>query len=248
MIFVLADYRLGYYINRPSGDRYFPAKGRQQFIVHPNFVDHEDRGKRLNRGATGAYEDAVLEVVKHVTRNYRTTFDRVVWGQGEGGYGAVRIAMNHPYLFVGAATQSAMLNLQLAAEPNLRAELNAKNPEFFDVFGSGTWSLDGLPTTATKALHLQMLDDHDPISALERMRLPIPVYMEVTREDIKYNEWVYNGTVDMCEQMAAMKLPGKVGVNSHDNWMVNFGKVLYFLQDTLDGTFFGEPPDCSILS
>ena len=68
LMIVLADYRSSFYSNRNGGsETYFPQKGDS--IITFNFTnflqDFDDRAKRLLEGATGSYEDAVLEGISH---------------------------------------------------------------------------------------------------------------------------------------------------------------------------------------
>jgi S-formylglutathione hydrolase FrmB len=59
-----------------------------------------------------------------------------------GGYGAIKLALQHPSIFLGAAAQRAQLNVGMYSSnfSEYRTELNKDYPELFDVFGSGKTS------------------------------------------------------------------------------------------------------------
>lgn len=74
----------------------------------------------LNSSANGRYEDAVLELVAHVDRGYRTLAapaHRAVAGKSSGGYGALALGMRHPDTFGGLACLSGDIYFEACFRP-----------------------------------------------------------------------------------------------------------------------------------
>ena len=100
----------------------------------------------VNSPYTGKYEDYILEVVRHVDANYRTephSSGRIIAGGSMGGYGALRLGLQHPEQFGAVAAlspgdldpETRHLNHQLRIpiyESILGAETSAK-------LGDGLW-------------------------------------------------------------------------------------------------------------
>jgi S-formylglutathione hydrolase FrmB len=234
---VLADYRRGYYTDRGGGpEPYFPAS------------DFGDRAKRLLQGSTGAYESAVIPVIMYVEKNYPTTFDRVLLGQGMGGYGAVKLAIKNPSIFLGAASQSGHLNLQMYSDmyPKISQTFNMDYPEVFDVFGPGTFNLNTgpypLPQNASVAFNDSYLTQHNPTYLLQD---DAQIYIEVETPD-KTNPLIFNSTVQFCAQMVSKKVPGATYVNSDGQRTLSLGRVFAFLSQAVDELVI-SPPDCTVL-
>jgi len=234
LILVMADFRSSFYVNR--------AAGQQTYFPEQNFGD---RAKRLLKGATGSYEDAILQVVKYVDSNYPTTFNRVIFGQQMGGYGAIKVALNNPFVFVGAASQSGYLNPKIFIDyfSQYREQLNNEFPSIFDVFGRGTFSMGSsgeykLPIDGNQAFNQTFVVLNDPTLMVTSSGSPIPIYVEVGVLEIT-NPAIYNGTKNFCQKLADKKSSGEAYLFSDDGtflaWTMNLGYVLLWLSKVLTG-------------
>ncbi len=96
-------------------------------------------------GPLGRYEDAVVQdLVAQMDATYRTIpsrAGRVLFGVSMGGYGALRIAFEHPGVFGAVATHSAMLLQQIpTAEAGARGgQMRAFNAAFGDPIDAALW-------------------------------------------------------------------------------------------------------------
>lgn len=71
-------------------------------VVMPDASTRYGGSQYLNSTATGNYEDHILELVEYIDENYPTSRDaasRAVMGHSSGGYGALRLGMQHPGVF-----------------------------------------------------------------------------------------------------------------------------------------------------
>jgi len=235
LIIVLADFRSSFYTNRGAGP--------QSYYPEQNFGD---RAKRMLKGATGDYEDAILQVVKYVDSNYPTSFNRVVFGQEMGGYGAVKVALNNPFVFIAAASQSGYLNPLLFGDmfSQYRELLNNQFPSIFDVYGYGSFSSSTtgefkLPTDPSQAFNLSFVAVNDPVVLATPTGSLIPVFMEVGSLEIT-NPAVYNGTKNFCQIMTNKKSSGEAylyssGDGTPSSWVLNLGYILLWLGNILNG-------------
>ena len=173
----------GYYVDRNAGaEGYYP----------PN----DQPGAPLRKGATGAYEQALVEVVDAIeTGGYPVetgpSARRFALGQSMGAYGAVRIALDPdlPVSFSGVAAQSGFFdpsgfinNYNL----NIFSTLLQTAPEVFDVFGFGVPSLftiltvPGFLDDPGNFFDLDFIADHDPIQLASQPGGPLPpMHLEV---------------------------------------------------------------------
>ena len=100
------------------------AGGRMQpmIVAMPDCVTHLGGSQYINSGATGRYEDYLIdEIVPFVDACFRTraTRDaRAILGKSSGGYGAVIQAMRHPEIFGLAASHSGDMHFEWCYKPD----------------------------------------------------------------------------------------------------------------------------------
>jgi len=253
MIIVLADFREGFYTDRigmEAPHNYFPAS------------DFGDRAKRLLKGSTGAYERAIIQVVKYVENNYPTTFNRVIMGQEIGGYGAVKMAIKYPSIFVGAAAQSGYLSPKMFYDNygSVSQTLNDEFPSVFDVFGPGTFT-EGtqgqrtdktftLPTDPDQAFQEMYLVTNDPVQLAAKAGATVPIYLEVGAQESS-NPLTYSATKNLC---LALQKEGNLGESyiydgdaAPSDWVLELGYIVGWLAKVADGN---NPPviNCTVFA
>jgi len=95
-----------------------------------------------NSSLYGNYEDYIAEdLITFIDENFRTLAEpsyRAIMGHSMGSYGAFKIALKHPELFIGVAGHSGPLNIEMLdlLIPDLKAE-NGQNPPFNWAPGAG---------------------------------------------------------------------------------------------------------------
>ncbi|HVF38501.1 MAG TPA: alpha/beta fold hydrolase [Gemmatimonadaceae bacterium] len=84
---------------------------REMIVVTPNARNAYEGSFYANSPLTGNWEDFIVrDLVEHMDRKYRTIRSRAgrgIAGHSMGGYGALRIAMNHPDRFSAVYSLSA---------------------------------------------------------------------------------------------------------------------------------------------
>ena len=82
----------------------------EMILVMPDCLTRYGGSQYLNSGATGRYQDHLIEeLVPHVDRRFRTLADRAhrgVAGKSSGGYGALVLGMKHSGVFGAVASHS----------------------------------------------------------------------------------------------------------------------------------------------
>lgn len=90
-------------------------------LVLPDCLTRYGGSQYINSGATGRYEDyLVQEVLPFVDRTYRTAADRncrAVVGKSSGGYGAIMLAIRQPSIFGLVASHSGDMYFELCYKP-----------------------------------------------------------------------------------------------------------------------------------
>lgn len=79
------------------------GKIKEMIVVMPDCMTKYGGSQYMNSTGTGRYEDYLIkELIPYIDSLYRTIprgESRAVCGKSSGGYGAVTLAMKHPYLF-----------------------------------------------------------------------------------------------------------------------------------------------------
>lgn len=78
------------------------GRARPMILVMPDAVTRFGGSQYLNSTATGRYQDYLLELVEWVDRSFPTIPERearAVAGKSSGGFGALRLGMDHPEVF-----------------------------------------------------------------------------------------------------------------------------------------------------
>lgn len=85
------------------------GQSRPMILVFPDCFTRFGGSQYINSPAVGNYADYLLELVEHVDATFRTKANRdfrAVAGKSSGGYGALRLGMQHPEVFSCIADQS----------------------------------------------------------------------------------------------------------------------------------------------
>ena len=94
---------------------------RPMIVVMPDCLTRLGGSQYINSGATGRYEDHLVEeLVPWIDGSYRTLASRdcrAVMGKSSGGYGALMLAMRHPDVFGLTASHSGDLYFELCYKP-----------------------------------------------------------------------------------------------------------------------------------
>ncbi len=97
------------------------GKVRPLIAVLPDASTRYGGSQYRNSGATGRYEDHILELVEYIDGQYRTLPDRnfrAVAGKSSGGYGATWLGMHHPEVFGLVADHSGDKYFELCYKPD----------------------------------------------------------------------------------------------------------------------------------
>jgi putative tributyrin esterase len=175
-------------------------------------------------GPEGRYEDMVTrDLVAHVDATYRTVAKRAgraLFGVSMGGYGALRMALEHPDLFAAAATHSAMLleAIPTQQEGAGRWQMTAFHRAFGDPIDAGLWR-------ASDPLRLAL--SADPKTAPR-------LYFDCGSED-RYG--LFAGNRDLHERLAARGVAHEFALHPGDHGYAYvatvIGRSLRFLGDAL---------------
>jgi poly(3-hydroxybutyrate) depolymerase len=82
----------------------------------------------VNSDATGNYEDFVQELVTWSDSQFRTNGQRGVAGKSSGGFGAVRLALNHPDIFHAFASHAGDMYFEYCYKPDFPKVVNGLAP------------------------------------------------------------------------------------------------------------------------
>ncbi len=101
---------------------------RPMIVVLPDAFTRYGGSQYLNSPAVGRYQDYLLEIVEHIDANYRTLADRehrAATGFSSGGYGAWRLALDHPETFGLIADHSGDKYFEFCYRPEFPRFLEA---------------------------------------------------------------------------------------------------------------------------
>lgn len=100
-------------------------------VVLPDCFTRYGGSQYLNSGATGRYEDYVIdEIIPWVDAHYRTLATpqaRGVFGKSSGGYGSMILGMRHPEVFGALACHSGDMFFELCYAPDFPKMCNRVN-------------------------------------------------------------------------------------------------------------------------
>lgn len=100
-------------------------------VVLPDGRSRYGTGQYLDSPAVGRYQGFVLDQVEYVDRHYRTIADRgarAVLGKSSGGFGALRLGMDHPDVFAYVADHSGDKGFEWCYRPDVGRFLD-RNPD-----------------------------------------------------------------------------------------------------------------------
>jgi enterochelin esterase-like enzyme len=95
---------------------------RPMMVVLPDAFTRLGGSQYINSGATGAYQDYLVEIVQWADQTLRTIpakSARAVAGKSSGGYGALRAGMDHPSVFGLVADHSGDKYFEMCYGPTL---------------------------------------------------------------------------------------------------------------------------------
>jgi S-formylglutathione hydrolase FrmB len=100
-------------------------------VVLPDCFTRYGGSQYINSGATGRYEDYVIdEIIPWVDAHYRTLTtpqSRGVFGKSSGGYGSMILGMRHPEVFGALACHSGDMFFDLCYAPDFPKACNRFN-------------------------------------------------------------------------------------------------------------------------
>ncbi len=111
----------------PEMAEYLIAAGKMQeaIIVFPDCMTRYGGSQYVDSPATGSYETYLIdEVIPFIDKTLSTLADRqhrAIAGKSSGGFGALRLAMNHPDTFAAVACHSGDMAFELCYKPNFPA-------------------------------------------------------------------------------------------------------------------------------
>src|SRR6185437_14228988 len=105
-------------------ERLYAAGMPHAIVVLPDCFTRYGGSQYINSGATGRYEDYVIdEIIPWVDAHYRTLAtpqSRGVFGKSSGGYGSMILGMRHPETFGALACHSGDMFFELCYAPIFR--------------------------------------------------------------------------------------------------------------------------------
>jgi putative esterase len=112
-------------------ERLYAAGMPHAIVVLPDCFTRYGGSQYINSGATGRYEDYVIdEVIPWVDAHYRTLAtpqSRGVFGKSSGGYGSMILGMRHPEVFGALACHSGDMLFELCYAPDFPKMCNCVN-------------------------------------------------------------------------------------------------------------------------
>ncbi len=112
-------------------ERLYAAGMPHAIVVLPDCFTRYGGSQYINSGATGRYEDYVIdEVIPWVDAHYRTLAtpqSRGVFGKSSGGYGSMILGMRHPEVFGALACHSGDMFFELCYAPDFPKACNRFN-------------------------------------------------------------------------------------------------------------------------
>jgi putative tributyrin esterase len=145
-------------------------------------------------GPEGRFEDLIVkDAPAWADAHYRTLpgrAGRALWGVSMGGYGALRIALQHPETFCAVATHSAML----LESPPTAAE------------GAGSWQLNAFHKAFGDPIDPVLWRASDPLVLAETAdpKTTPAVYLDCGSED-RYG--LFRGNSEMHRRLEARRVP-----------------------------------------
>ena len=112
-------------------ERLYAAGMPHAIVVLPDCFTRYGGSQYINSGATGRYEDYVIdEIIPWVDAHYRTLAtpqSRGVFGKSSGGYGSMILGMRHPEVFGALACHSGDMFFELCYAPDFPKACNRFN-------------------------------------------------------------------------------------------------------------------------
>lgn len=112
-------------------ERLYAAGMSHAIVVLPDCFTRYGGSQYINSGATGRYEDYVIdEIIPWVDAHYRTLAtprSRGVFGKSSGGYGSMILGMRHPEVFGALACHSGDMFFDLCYAPDFPKACNRFN-------------------------------------------------------------------------------------------------------------------------
>jgi enterochelin esterase family protein len=112
-------------------ERLYAAGMPHAIVVLPDCFTRYGGSQYINSGATGRYEDYVIdEIIPWVDAHYRTLAtpqSRGVFGKSSGGYGSMILGMRHPEVFGALACHSGDMFFDLCYAPDFPKACNRFN-------------------------------------------------------------------------------------------------------------------------
>jgi putative esterase len=112
-------------------ERLYAAGMPHAIVVLPDCFTRYGGSQYINSGATGRYEDYVIdEIIPWVDAHYRTLAtpqSRGVFGKSSGGYGSMILGMRHPEVFGALACHSGDMLFELCYAPDFPKMCNRVN-------------------------------------------------------------------------------------------------------------------------
>ena len=218
-------------------DRLITAGSAEMILVMPDCFTRYGGSQYLNSGATGRYEDHLIEeLVPFVDQRYRTLAAREhrgVVGKSSGGYGAIVQAMRHPEIFGAVGCHSGDMLFDYCYRGDV--------PKFCSLVqqagGIQVW-LEGFEARVQKkpddlvALNiLGMAAAYSPNPSTLPFGIDLPCDLETGafRDDV-WQRWLAHDPLSMLEAHAdalrSMKLL-YLDCGTRDEWHLHLGARLF---------------------
>jgi len=166
-------------------------------------------GQYLDSPAVGRYQSFVLDVVDHVERHYRTLAHRdarAVVGKSSGGFGALRLGMDHPDVFGLVADHSGDKGFEWCYRPDIARFLD-RNPDEATVARhladlDATFAASAGPLDFVHRVNIAtMAACYSPSDAALGFDLPVELGTGRWRPDV-WTRWLAHDPVNRVERFA----------------------------------------------
>jgi len=209
----------------------------EAIVVMPECMTRYGGSQYVDSAATGPYESYLTgELIPHIDRQFRTLAaarHRAIVGKSSGGFGALRLGMNHPELFAAVGCHSGDMDFELCYRPNfpVAARILEKYDGNVATFFTRWESLDKKPRGEFALLDLMaMAACYSPDASMPppgNMRLPFePRTCQLVPE--VWAQWKGFDPLTMLEEAKCQEALGSLRMlfldcGSQDEYNLQFG-------------------------
>ena len=187
-------------------ERLYTAGMPHAIFVLPDCFTRYGGSQYINSGATGRYEDYVIqEIMPYIDAHYRTIAapeGRGVFGKSSGGYGAMILGMRHPEIFGALACHSGDMYFELCYGTDFPVFCNVVNAAggieaFWNQFAAQV-KKKGSDIPALNILAMSACYSSDPSAPLG---IAVPVDLETcTRVPEVWTRWLEWDPVELLDR------------------------------------------------